>query len=130
MPLPLATLEASPAAFLGPDVLSLFVEAMEMGFLICQLLIFWERGIKEQPAVWVLVGFVFVVAWCVLQLVYHPTIRHFTRIITACNRHSLSTLCGGPTSSILGTGYALRAERISNSFHRIPECHCRFRLAR
>lgn len=55
--------ESHPASYLGPGIASLFIEAIETGFLINQLIRFLERVVeRERLIVRLLVAFVTSVA--------------------------------------------------------------------
>ncbi|OCH85471.1 hypothetical protein OBBRIDRAFT_891169 [Obba rivulosa] len=59
MPLSLGNLKVHPVAYLGPSITGLFIEAMEMGIIINQVLTFVERvAERERPVVRLLVAFV------------------------------------------------------------------------
>ena len=62
MPLSLQGLQADPASYIGPALVSLTLEATQTGLLINQSLTFWEHGERERGVVRALVSFVTIVA--------------------------------------------------------------------
>ncbi|KAI0321309.1 hypothetical protein OF83DRAFT_344596 [Amylostereum chailletii] len=56
------TTTARPADILGPNVIAMFFEALETGFIIAQSIRFWERSVREPPWLLGTVAFVTVVA--------------------------------------------------------------------
>ena len=62
MPLSLAGLEAHPGRYIGPQLVSLALEAILTGIVINQSLTFWERAERERAVVRTLVTFVTIVA--------------------------------------------------------------------
>lgn len=62
MPLSLSDLQANPASFLGPPIVSLFVEAIQTGILLKQSVTFWERAETESTAICIVVAIVTLVA--------------------------------------------------------------------
>ncbi|KAI0333077.1 hypothetical protein GY45DRAFT_1245417 [Cubamyces sp. BRFM 1775] len=63
MPLSLAGLEAHPGRYIGPQLVSLALEAVLTGIVINQSLTFWERAERERAVVRTLVSFVTIVAF-------------------------------------------------------------------
>ncbi|KAI0657135.1 hypothetical protein C8Q70DRAFT_292461 [Cubamyces menziesii] len=63
MPLSLAGLEAHPGRYIGPQLVSLALEAILTGIVINQSLTFWERAERERAVVRTLVTFVTIVAF-------------------------------------------------------------------
>lgn len=58
MPLSLSDLEAHPAYFLGPNVMSTFIQAIETGIVINQSFTFWSRAEHESRMLRFIVIFV------------------------------------------------------------------------
>lgn len=55
-------IQAHAADFLGPGVVSTFIQALETGFLVSQSLRFWSRADSEPPLIKFIVVFVTLVA--------------------------------------------------------------------
>lgn len=62
MPLTLSDLEAHPDYFLGPNVMSMFIQAIETGIVINQSFTFWSRAENESRWLRMIVVFVTIVA--------------------------------------------------------------------
>ncbi|KAI0761471.1 hypothetical protein BD413DRAFT_485951 [Trametes elegans] len=77
MPLSLAGLEAHPGRYLGPQFVSLTLEAIQTGILINQSLTFWERAERELNVVRTLVSFVTIVAFLQTSLRFYTSWRTF-----------------------------------------------------
>ncbi|KAI0373117.1 hypothetical protein BV20DRAFT_1050036 [Pilatotrama ljubarskyi] len=77
MPLSLAGLEAHPARYLGPMLVSLTLEALQTGIVINQSLTFWERAERELAVVRALVSFVTIVAFFQSTLRFYAAWRVF-----------------------------------------------------
>ncbi|KAI0648505.1 hypothetical protein C8Q79DRAFT_1008821 [Trametes meyenii] len=77
MPLSLAGLEAHPAKYIGPMLVSLTLEALQTGIVINQSLTFWERAERERNVVRGLVSFVTIVAFLQTSLRFYAGWRVF-----------------------------------------------------
>ncbi|CDO71934.1 hypothetical protein BN946_scf184940.g81 [Trametes cinnabarina] len=77
MPLSLANLEAHPGRYIGPQLVSLALEAVLTGIVINQSLTFWERAERERNVVRALVSFVTIIAFLQSGLRFYTAWRMF-----------------------------------------------------
>ncbi|KAI8974216.1 hypothetical protein BD414DRAFT_184490 [Trametes punicea] len=77
MPLSLAGLEAHPGRYIGPQLVSLTLEAVLTGIVINQSLTFWERAERERNVVRALVSFVTLMAFFQSSLRFYAAWRLF-----------------------------------------------------
>ncbi|KAI9069449.1 hypothetical protein FKP32DRAFT_64772 [Trametes sanguinea] len=77
MPLSLAGLESHPGRYIGPQLVSLALEAVLTGIVINQSLTFWERAERERNVVRLLVSLVTIVAFLQSSLRFYTAWRIF-----------------------------------------------------
>ncbi|OSD02157.1 hypothetical protein PYCCODRAFT_1368062 [Trametes coccinea BRFM310] len=77
MPLSLAGLESHPGRYIGPQLVSLALEAVLTGIVINQSLTFWERAERERNVVRTLVSFVTIIAFLQSGLRFYTAWRIF-----------------------------------------------------
>ncbi|CAL1703152.1 unnamed protein product [Somion occarium] len=87
MPLSLPYLQEHPAYFIGPNIMGIFIQAIEMGFVINQFFTFWSRADRESSVIKTIVLIVTSVAVLQTSLAFYSLWRahvlHFGDFIIA-----------------------------------------------